>query len=128
MVALIGRFPVKLQRFLQVDAAFLNSMSYEDKEMMFFIFGEREQNFLYPTISAHYQRRISQSVVVMDFKKVSLLKTYYKLKEMFKVTSKVLSDYYPETMRQMIIINTGTGSNSRLLLQGNLEHGQGLSR
>ena len=82
-------------------------MSYEDKEMLFFIFGEREQNFLYPAISAHYKRRISQSILILDFKDVNLVKTYFKLKEMFKVTSKVLSDYYPETLYKMIIINVG---------------------
>lgn len=99
--------PVKVQRFMKVDAKFLNSMSYEDKELMFFIFGERDQNFLYPTLSAHYGRRISQVVMIMDFKKVSLMGTYFKLKEMFKVTSKVLSDYYPETLHTMLIINAG---------------------
>lgn len=90
-----------------MNIPFLKAMTTEDLELLFFVFGEREQNFLLPAVSAKYKRRIYKSVLVLDFKGVNVMATYMKLKKLFKASSRIMSDYYPETLHKMIIINAG---------------------
>lgn len=125
---LIRRIPVKIQRYSEIDIKFLKDMSKEELKLMFFVTGERDQNFLYPALSRHYGRRIDQSLVIFDFKGINLAKTYVKLSKILKLSSKVLSDNYPESLYKLILLNTGTTGavTGRQTLQGRVQAGRDL--
>ena len=82
-------------------------MSDEDKEMLFFIIGERAQNFVYPTVSAKYKKRIDKAMVIIDLKGVNVMKTFFKMKSTMKIANKISADYYPETLYKLVITNSG---------------------
>ena len=91
----------------KINFKFLLKMTDEDKELMFFIIGERVQNFVYPTVSAFYKKRIDKGVVIIDLKGVNVMKTFFKMKSTMKIANKISADYYPETLKSLIITNSG---------------------
>jgi hypothetical protein len=94
----------------KVDFKSLLKMTDEDKEMLFFIVGERSQHFIYPTISAKYKKRIDKAIVIIDLKGVNVMKTFFKMKSTMKIANKISADYYPETLYKLVITNSGTKS------------------
>lgn len=82
-------------------------MKDEEKELMFFILGERSQNFVFPTVSAAYKKRIHQAVVIIDLKGVNVMKTFFKMKSTMQIANKISADYYPETLKKLIIAHSG---------------------
>jgi hypothetical protein len=86
-------------------------MTDEEKEIMFFILGERSQNFVFPTISAVYKKRVHQSVVIIDLKEVNVMKSFFKMKNTMKIANKISADYYPETLNKLIITHSGSCSS-----------------
>lgn len=91
-------------------------MKKEEQELLFFVIGEREENFIYPMLSNHFKRRIFQIMFIYDMKGVSLYKTYTKLLPVVKMGSHVFSNFFPGTMHKLIIVNAGTklGMRARL--------------
>ena len=85
----------------------LLKMSDADKELLFFVIAEQTEQFVFPEISRHAGKRIGQFFVVLDLKGINVLSTYFKMKPVFKITNQVLSDFYPETLYKMYIINAG---------------------
>lgn len=98
---------MKLQRYKLIDVEFLLKMNEDEKEMMAFIMSEQSLNYVYPILSGHMKRRVDQSFVVFDLKGVSAMKIYKKMKPIFSSTSRIMSNFYPETLYRMVVINAG---------------------
>lgn len=98
---------MKIQRFKLIDCEFMLNMKKEEQELLFFVIGEREENFIYPLLSRHFGRRIFQILFIYDLKGISLYKTYTKLLPILKLGSHVFANYFPGTLHQIIAVNAG---------------------
>ena len=90
-----------------MDVKFILAMTDKEMEVAFFVMCEQEEQFLFPSVSEKFKKRIHQSVIVLDLKGVNAFKIYSKLKRVFKISNRLASDYYPETLYKMIILNAG---------------------
>lgn len=82
-------------------------MTEAEKEMMAFIMSEQSFNYVYPIMSGIAKRRIDRTFVIFDLKGVSAMKLFKKMKPIISSTGRIMSDYYPETLQKMIVINAG---------------------
>jgi hypothetical protein len=79
----------------------------EDVRLFFFVIGEMAQHIIYPLASEQYSQRVEKSIVVFDVGNVSLMKTYFDLKPIIKISNQVMNNYYPETLHTLFIVNAG---------------------
>lgn len=96
-----------MQRYSHIDAKVLLEMSDEDLRLVFFVVAELNQVIVFPMASARAGRRVASTFAVLDFKGVSVVKTYFRLKRVLKVMTHVLFDFFPETMHKLVIVNAG---------------------
>ena len=82
-------------------------MKKEEQELLYFIIGEREENFVYPALSGHYKKRIHQTFIIYDMKGVNLMKLYLKLLPIMKLGSNIFSKYYPGSLYKLLVVNAG---------------------
>ena len=85
----------------------LLNLSSEEKELLFFIIGERTQNFWFPAASDKIGQMVDRSVVILDLKGVNVLGKGLKLRKLLKFSNRIAADFYPETLYKMLITHSG---------------------
>ena len=90
-----------------LDVDFMLKMKKEEQELLFFIIGEREENFVYPVISNHFKRRIDHISIIYDLKGINFLKMYYKLLPILKLGNFIFKSCFPGSLKRLIVLNAG---------------------
>lgn len=90
-----------------MDVKLLLSMSLEEKELLFFIIGERAQNFWFPAASEKVSQMVDRCVVILDLKGVNVITKAFRLRKLLKFANKISANYYPETLYKMLITHSG---------------------
>ena len=82
-------------------------MTTEEKEVAIFVMIEQTMNFSFPLCSAKAKRRVYQSIMILDVKGLGLMGTYMKIKSLMKISNKIATNYYPENLKKLYIVNAG---------------------
>ncbi|CAD6220090.1 unnamed protein product [Miscanthus lutarioriparius] len=108
----VDRFgrPLYIERVGLVDLSKLMQVTSIDRYVKYHI-SEQEKtiSLRYPVCSLVAKRHIASTTAIFDVKGLGLNNFSKSAREMFAEIQKIDSNYYPETLNQLYIINAGTG-------------------
>lgn len=108
----VDRFgrPLYIERVGSVDLSKLMQVTTIDRYVKYHI-SEQEKtiSLRYPVCSLVAKKHIASTTAIFDVKGLGLNNFSKSAREMFAEIQKIDSNYYPETLNQLYIINAGTG-------------------
>lgn len=102
--------PLYIERIGLVDLSKLMQVTTIDRYVKYHI-SEQEKtlSLRYPACSLAAKKHISSTTAILDVKGLGMNNFSKSAREMFIEIQKIDSNYYPETLNQLYIINAGTG-------------------
>ncbi|VAH52806.1 unnamed protein product [Triticum turgidum subsp. durum] len=108
----VDRFgrPLYIERIGSVDLSKLMQVTSIDRYIKYHI-SEQEKtlSLRYPACSLAAKKHISSTTAILDVKGLGMNNFSKAAREMFIGIQKIDSNYYPETLHQLYIINAGSG-------------------
>ncbi|KAF7004212.1 hypothetical protein CFC21_019451 [Triticum aestivum] len=108
----VDRFgrPLYIERIGSVDLSKLMQVTSIDRYIKYHI-SEQEKtlSLRYPACSVAAKKHISSTTAILDVKGLGMNNFSKAAREMFIEIQKIDSNYYPETLHQLYIINAGSG-------------------
>ncbi|KAF3335634.1 phosphatidylinositol/phosphatidylcholine transfer protein SFH11 [Carex littledalei] len=102
--------PLYIERIGLVDLNSLLQATSIDRYIKYHIMEqEKTLNVRYPACSLAAKKHIASTTTVLDVKGVGLSNFSKPARELFIEIQKIDSNYYPETLNQLFIINAGSG-------------------
>ncbi|KAJ4805818.1 Sec14p-like phosphatidylinositol transfer family protein [Rhynchospora pubera] len=102
--------PLYIERIGLVDLnSFLHATSIDRYIKYHITEQEKTLNYRYPACSLAAKKHIASTTMILDVKGVGLSNFSKPARELFVEIQKIDSNYYPETLNQLFIINAGSG-------------------
>ncbi|CAN1748181.1 Phosphatidylinositol/phosphatidylcholine transfer protein SFH11 [Linum perenne] len=105
----VGR-PVYIERLGMVDTNGLLEVTTLDRLVKYHIFEqEKTMNLRYPACSIVAKTHIASTTSILDVKGVGMSSFSKPARYLFMEIQKIDSNYYPETLHRLYIVNAGSG-------------------
>ncbi|XP_020096346.1 phosphatidylinositol/phosphatidylcholine transfer protein SFH11-like isoform X2 [Ananas comosus] len=102
--------PLYIERIGSVDLTKLLQVTTVDRYVKYHVQEqEKTLNLRYPACSLAAERRIASTTTIVDVKGVGMNNFSKPARELFIEIQKIDSNYYPETLNQLYVINAGSG-------------------
>ncbi|KAJ4950096.1 hypothetical protein NE237_026928 [Protea cynaroides] len=102
--------PVYIERIGMIDLDALLKITTLDRLLKHHVFEqEKTQNLRFPACSIAYKMHITSTTTILDVQGVGMNNFTKPARNLFIEIQKIDSNYYPETLHRLFIVNAGSG-------------------